>query len=185
MPSTRIDHPVLVLVSGLPGSGKTTHACAVERRLFAIRLSADDWLEELAIDLWDEDARDRIEQLQWRLAKRLVAVDVSVVIEWGTWSRAERDHIRVEAQRLGARTELHHLAAPSEVLYGRVVRRAVKNLRSVDSRLSNGRRRLKPPLRTRPNAGITSNPSTLAPTGANARRPHPLERLLLGQSPRS
>ena len=123
MPSTRIDHPVLVLVSGLPGSGKATHARAVERRLSAIRLSADDWLEELAIDLWDEDARDRIEQLQRRLAKRLVAVDVSVVIEWGTWSRAERDHIRVEAQRLGARTELHHLAAPSEVLYGRVVRR--------------------------------------------------------------
>jgi predicted kinase len=123
MPSDRLDDPVLVLVCGLPGSGKTTHAREVEGRLSAVRLSADDWLEELAFDLWDEDARDRIEQLQWQLAKRLVAVGVSVVIEWGTWSRAERDHIRIEAQRLGARTELHHLAAPSDVLYERVVRR--------------------------------------------------------------
>jgi predicted kinase len=123
MPSDRLDHPVLVLVSGLPGLGKTTHARVVEQRLSALRLSADDWLEELALDLWDEDARDRIEQLQWQLTKRLVAVGVSVVIEWGTWSRTERDRIRVEAQRLGARTELHHLAAPGEVLYQRVVRR--------------------------------------------------------------
>jgi signal recognition particle GTPase len=47
----RPDRPVLVLVSGLPGSGKTTHAGVLERRLSAIRLSADDWLEELALDL--------------------------------------------------------------------------------------------------------------------------------------
>jgi predicted kinase len=54
----RLDRPVLVLVSGLPGSSKTTHAHVCERRLSAIRLSADDWLEALADDLWDEDARD-------------------------------------------------------------------------------------------------------------------------------
>ena len=123
MASDRLDDPVLVLVCGLPGSGKTTHAREVESRLPAVRFSADDWLDGLAIDLWEEDARDRIEQLQWRLAKRLMAVGVSVVIEWGTWSRAERDHIRVEAQCLGVRAELHHLTVPSDVLYERVVKR--------------------------------------------------------------
>ncbi len=123
MPSDRLDGPVLVRGSGLPASGRTTHAREVERRLVAIRLSADDWREELVLGLWDEDARDRIEQRQWQLPGRLVAVGASVVIEWGTWSRAERDRIRVVAQHPGARTELHHLAAPSEVLSERVVRR--------------------------------------------------------------
>ena len=62
MPSDRLDGPVLVRGSGLPASGRTTHAREVERRLVAIRLRADDWREELVLGLWDEDARDRIEQ---------------------------------------------------------------------------------------------------------------------------
>lgn len=75
--------PVLALVIGLPGAGKTTYATALEQRLQAVRLCADDWLDELAIDLWDEEARDRVEQLQWGLARRFLQLGVSVAIEWG------------------------------------------------------------------------------------------------------
>lgn len=115
---------MLVLISGLPGSGKTTHARVVELRLSAIRFSADDWLEELALDLWDEDRRTRQDRAAAVAADEAASGRRSlVVIEWGTWCRAERDRIRVEAQRLDARTELLHLAAPSEVLYQRVVHR--------------------------------------------------------------
>jgi predicted kinase len=116
--------PVLALVSGLPGAGKTTCATALEQRLQAVRLCADDWLDELAIDLWDEEARDRVEQLQWGLARRLLRVGVSVVIEWGTWTRAERARIGDEGRRLGARVELHYLDAPVDVLHRRVAERA-------------------------------------------------------------
>lgn len=115
--------PVLALVSGLPGAGKTTYATGLEMRLQALRLCADEWLDELALDLWDDEARDRVERLQWDLARHLLPMGVSVVIEWGTWARSERDRIRDEARRLGAQVELHHLDAPVHVLHRRVTER--------------------------------------------------------------
>jgi predicted kinase len=81
----------LIIVCGLPGSGKTTRARLVEKRLGAVRLSADDWMEALAIDLYDEAARARVEALQWELAQSLLRGGLTVVIEWGTWARAERN----------------------------------------------------------------------------------------------
>lgn len=110
----------LVVVAGLPGAGKTTHARALEAQLPAVRLCADDWLDALDRDLWDETAREQIEALQWELAQRLLTLGTSVIIEWGTWSRAERDRLREQGRRLGARVELHHLDAGDEQLLARV-----------------------------------------------------------------
>ena len=77
----------LIVVAGLPAAGKTTVARALERDLRAIRLCADDWMIELGIDLLDVSARTPVEQLQWRLAQRLLELGAVVVIESGTWSR--------------------------------------------------------------------------------------------------
>ncbi len=52
--------PRLIIVCGLPGSGKTTHAEQVEQNLGAVRFCADEWMEALGIDLWDAAARERI-----------------------------------------------------------------------------------------------------------------------------
>jgi hypothetical protein len=95
----------LMIVCGLPGAGKTTVATELERRHDAVRLSADDWMQALAINLWDEQTRARIEALQWRLAQQLLVRAVPVVIEWGTWSRSERDALRLRARELGAAVE--------------------------------------------------------------------------------
>jgi adenylate kinase len=56
-------NPTLVIVCGLPGSGKTTHAKNVEQELRAVRFSPDEWMDALEIDLWDAEFRDRIEKL--------------------------------------------------------------------------------------------------------------------------
>ena len=57
----------LIIVWGLPGSGKTTVAISLEDRRDAIRLSPDDWMDALRINLHDEKSRARIETLQWTL----------------------------------------------------------------------------------------------------------------------
>ena len=49
--------PRLSLVCGLPGAGKTTLARALERRLRAVRLCADEWMAALALNLYDEESR--------------------------------------------------------------------------------------------------------------------------------
>lgn len=117
----------LVIICGLPGSGKTTLAQGLETRLRAVRLSPDDWLDALGIHPYDIEKRARIEGLQWTLTQRLLQLGLVVIIEWGTWARSERDTLRSGARALGAAVELHFTSAPPDVLVERIKRRAREN----------------------------------------------------------
>src|SRR4051812_36916902 len=112
-PSTKLgDHghmcrpPTLMLMCGLPGAGKTTLARELARTRRAARLSPDEWLVGLGIDLWDLQARDRLELLLWRHGRELLTVGTSVVVESGFWTRTERDEKRLAARAIGATVEL-------------------------------------------------------------------------------
>lgn len=117
----------LIIVCGLPGSGKTTYARMLEGKLGGVRFCPDEWMDALAIDLYDEERRAKIEALQWKLGRELLALGLTAIIEWGTWGRSERDSLRLEARALGAAVELHYLSAPAGVLFERVQRRAMEN----------------------------------------------------------
>jgi predicted kinase len=116
----------LIVVCGLPGSGKTTLAKALESRLRAVRFSPDEWMDALALNLWDEERRGRIEALQWKFGQELLALGLTVIIEWGTWGRSERDTLRLGARALGAAVELHYVSAPADVLFERIQRRGME-----------------------------------------------------------
>ena len=62
----------LIIVCGLPGSGKTTLAKALESRLRAVRFSADEWMDALSINIYDEEKRGKIEALQWKFGQELL-----------------------------------------------------------------------------------------------------------------
>jgi predicted kinase len=119
--------PRLILLCGLPGSGKTTRAKVLEATLHAVRCCPDEWLEALSLDLYDEERRGKIEALQWKLAQQLLALGLTIIIEWGTWARSERDSLRLGARALGAAVELHYLSAPADVLFERIQRRGKEN----------------------------------------------------------
>ncbi|HWW91932.1 MAG TPA: ATP-binding protein [Vicinamibacteria bacterium] len=119
--------PRLIIVCGLPGSGKTTRAKLLESRLRAVRLSPDEWMTALSLDLYDEERRARIEALQWTLGQQLLALGLTVIIEWGTWGRSERDALRLGARALGAAVELHYLSAPPDVLFHRIQGRGTES----------------------------------------------------------
>jgi hypothetical protein len=119
------ERPRLVLLCGLPGSGKTTLAREIEAAYGAVRLNPDEWELALAIDPFDAEFQDRLEAEFSRLTERLLALGTSVILEWGFWARSERDEKRDLGRSLGAAVELRFLDVPYEELLRRVVDRHV------------------------------------------------------------
>src|SRR5271170_7040866 len=116
----------LVLICGLPASGKSTLARRLASNIPAIRLDKDEWATALGANLWDEDFRDRLEYRLWVLSQDLLARGQSVILEWGHWARVERDEKRLGARALGVGVELHYLGAPLSELMGRAERRTAE-----------------------------------------------------------
>lgn len=122
-PGLSSEAPTLTVVCGLPGVGKTTLARALARSSGAERFGPDDWMAALDFNLWEADVRTVVEALQWDRALDELRMGRSVIIEWGTWARSERDALCREATALGARCELHYLKAEPGVLLDRISRR--------------------------------------------------------------
>jgi predicted kinase len=117
----------LILICGLPGSGKTTLARQLEQSRPALRLSPDEWITEILADASDQVELDRlrspVEAVQWQVATRVLTLGVNVILEWGFWSREERMYYRTQAEALGARVELYFLDVARAELWARVSQR--------------------------------------------------------------
>jgi predicted kinase len=117
----------LFLICGLPGAGKTTLAKELEQQHSAIRFSPDEWISQIIADVHDLEELGRlrtpVETVQWQMAKRCLAVGCNVILEWGFWSREERDFYRREAEALGVRFQLFYLAVERDELWRRLEHR--------------------------------------------------------------
>src|SRR5258706_3119675 len=108
--------PRLVLLCGLPASGKTTLARQLAESYGAVRFNMDEWESALDVDPFDDGFQVRLEAKFWELTQRLLVLGTSVVLEWGFWARSERDEKREAARKLGVAVELPFLHAAFEAL---------------------------------------------------------------------
>jgi predicted kinase len=118
---------------GLPCSGKTTAARALEAKYSALRLTTDEWhIRLFGDDFGDADdiGHDRhntrhavLEALLWDVAARALVVGVDVVLDFGCWTKAEREDFRARARQLGAEFRIHFTDASEEVLLERLATR--------------------------------------------------------------
>ncbi len=82
--------PVLFLLVGLPGSGKTTRAREIERTHRALRFSPDEWMLPLFGESDPDGKRDIMEgRLIW-VALRAIQAGISAILDFGFWAQDER-----------------------------------------------------------------------------------------------
>jgi predicted kinase len=116
--------PTLFLMVGLPASGKTYRARELAAQRGALRLTPDEW----ALTLFgQEDRHQEPGGKRWLLEGRLVALAVdalrlglSVVLDFGLWSRDERSALRWMATSVGASCEIVYLPVARDVQWSRI-----------------------------------------------------------------
>ena len=114
----------LHLMVGLPCSGKTTLAKQLEIESGALRLTPDEWHRILygqdSTHPQHDERHEKIEALQWEVAASALRSGLDVILDFGLWSKLERNDFKQRAATLGAATVIHFLDVPFEELLTRL-----------------------------------------------------------------
>lgn len=123
----------LHLMVGLPCSGKTTAARALEVKYSALRLTTDEWHIRLFGDDFEDEEdsgherhnsrHSALESLLWDVAARALVLGLDVILDFGCWIRSQREDFRARAHELGADFCIHFTDASEDVLLKRLAAR--------------------------------------------------------------
>ena len=122
--------PCLHLLVGLPCSGKSAYARKAQTEYPSVILNADSW--ELALfgpiypSEQHEIVHDQLEKLLWGLGKQILKQGSSVMLDYGFWSRQERESYRQAAAEIGADFLIHYLDTPMDLIAKRVKLRSAQ-----------------------------------------------------------
>jgi predicted kinase len=59
----------------------------------------------------------------WNIASRALELGTNVVLDFGFWTREEREYYRLRAKQIGASSEVHYLDVPEDELLRRLEER--------------------------------------------------------------
>ena len=116
------------LLHGFIGSGKTTFARLLEKKLPAVRLTHDEWIRKLYGRAPPEDAYPeyyrRVEDLIWATAAGVLASGSDVVLDLGFWTRESRDTARERIASIGSNASFYSVVCPRETMLSRTLARS-------------------------------------------------------------
>jgi len=124
--------PVLVVMTGLSGSGKSTVALELAERLGGVRVRSDVERKRLfgfapqdrtERGVYSPEATKRTYGRMAQVARAALLAGVPAIVDGAFLKRVERDRFRALARELGARFALVSCEAPADVLRTRVAAR--------------------------------------------------------------
>jgi predicted kinase len=123
--------PIVYLICGFIGAGKTTFAKKLEEKTGAVRITKDEWSihfigNDPTIDgyaEWDT----KIIELSRDFAFYLAEKGIDVIMDEGFWEKETRDEMRRRIAAIGAKAVMYYVDTPIETIRDRVVERN-KNL---------------------------------------------------------
>ena len=120
--------PVIHLVEGPVGSGKSTYAAKLGDEHAAPRLILDEWMAtlfradrpETDVMAWYMERKRRCIEQIWNVASDLIEAGCNVVLELGLIQRHDRADFYSRADAVGYPLKIHVLDAPRDVRHQRV-----------------------------------------------------------------
>jgi predicted kinase len=120
--------PLIHIICGSTGAGKTTYAVKVATRLTAVRFSIDEWMSTLFwMDSpqpleahWSLERVDRCIEQIWSTAVQVARCGTPCVLDLGFSSRESRESLYDRARSAGLSVQLHLVDAPAEERWRRV-----------------------------------------------------------------
>ena len=116
----------VVMTCGKICCGKSTYARKLREETKAVILSIDD----VMLTLFPEGAGERhdafvlrTEQYLLALSMQITAAGTDVILDWGLWTRAQRERLRAFYRQHGVETEIHYLRISGDEWEKRIRRR--------------------------------------------------------------
>ena len=119
--------PIVYLICGFIGAGKTTFAKKLEEKTGAVRITKDEWSISLigndptidGFEQWDRKIIELSRDVAFQLAKK----GNDVIMDEGFWEKEERDKMKRKIAAIGAKAALCYVETPIEMMRDRVVGR--------------------------------------------------------------
>lgn len=118
----------LHLIHGFVGAGKTTFARKLESNISAIRFTHDEWMVKLygynPPEQKFAEYHARISNLIWELTLKFLHLGQDVILDFGFWSRTDRDEARFRASQANAEIKLYLISCSEKTALNRI---AIRN----------------------------------------------------------
>lgn len=122
----------LYLIHGFVGTGKTTFSKNLEKETRSIRFTPDEWMCELygknPPKEYFREYEERIKNIIKSLSFELLESGISVIWDYGFWSRKSRDEACAWAKSINVDIKIYALVCPENILRQRVKQRTAQNV---------------------------------------------------------
>src|SRR5919202_221440 len=119
--------PIVYLICGFIGAGKSTFAKNLEEKTGAVRITKDEWSIRLigndstinGYTEWDSKITGLSRDVAFYLAKK----GIDVIMDEGFWEKETRDEMRRIIDAIGANAVMYYVETPIETIRERVEER--------------------------------------------------------------